>query len=64
MTQSQPPIPDAETAKRLMSLYHMQIGAVIETERLMVAYGLIQPSERRILSRDERRGLTKKREMM
>lgn len=42
----------------MLSIYRYQLSALIETERGLVALGLLKPEERRVLSRDEQRQLT------
>lgn len=41
--------------KSIESTYRSQLSAVIETERLMVELGFMQPEQRRVMSREERR---------
>ena len=41
--------------KGLLATYRSQLSAVIETERLMVELGYIEPGQRRVMSREERR---------
>lgn len=50
--------------KRLEATYRSQLSAVIETERLMVEMGYLQPEQRRILSREERRNIDNEKSLV
>lgn len=41
--------------RRLLAIYRAQLSSMIELERELVEQGIIQPEERRVLSREERR---------
>lgn len=42
----------------MLSVYRYQLSAIMETERGLVALGLLKPEDRRVLSREEQRQLT------
>lgn len=47
-----------QPGEALMSIYRYQLSAIMETERGLVALGLLKQEERRFLSRQEQRQLT------